>query len=109
MQSPSPETDTLLARLAARPGVQATLILSRTTGAIVRSSGLDDDDDDQRPTTSIPSIERNSTPSIPSIESIEEAVHARFARYYWSAFARLTRQSSPEIGSGAARSILRAS
>lgn len=37
---PSAETDALLARLSARPGVQSTLILSRTTGAIVRSSGL---------------------------------------------------------------------
>ena len=42
MQQPSPsaETEALLARLAARPGVQSTLILSRSTGAIVRSSGL---------------------------------------------------------------------
>ncbi|KAK5130607.1 hypothetical protein LTR08_001926 [Meristemomyces frigidus] len=43
MQLPPPppaETETLLARLAARPGVQSTLILSRTSGAIVRSSGL---------------------------------------------------------------------
>ncbi|KAK3648597.1 hypothetical protein LTR56_007423 [Elasticomyces elasticus] len=42
MQQPSPsaETEALLARLAQRPGVQSTLILSRETGAIVRSSGL---------------------------------------------------------------------
>jgi dynein light chain roadblock-type len=42
MQQPSPseETQNLLARLAQRPGVQSTLILSRDTGAIVRSSGL---------------------------------------------------------------------
>jgi len=42
MQQPSPsaETETLLARLSQRPGVQSTLILSRDTGAIVRSSGL---------------------------------------------------------------------
>ncbi|KAK0939575.1 hypothetical protein LTR29_008824 [Friedmanniomyces endolithicus] len=38
--SPSTETETLLARLSQRPGVQSTLILSRETGAIVRSSGL---------------------------------------------------------------------
>ena len=38
--SPSEETQNLLARLSQRPGVQSTLILSRDTGAIVRSSGL---------------------------------------------------------------------
>ncbi|KAK3696144.1 hypothetical protein LTR37_018115 [Vermiconidia calcicola] len=38
--SPSEETQNLLARLAQRPGVQSTLIISRETGAIVRSSGL---------------------------------------------------------------------
>ncbi|KAK5174877.1 uncharacterized protein LTR77_000013 [Saxophila tyrrhenica] len=38
--SPSQETQNLLARLSQRPGVQSTLILSRDTGAIVRSSGL---------------------------------------------------------------------
>jgi len=42
MQQPSPseETAALLARLSQRPGVQSTLILSRSTGAIVRSTGL---------------------------------------------------------------------
>lgn len=42
MQQPSPstETESLLARLSQRPGVQSTLIIARDTGAIVRSSGL---------------------------------------------------------------------
>jgi dynein light chain roadblock-type len=42
MQQPSPseETAALLARLSSRPGVRSTLILSRDTGAIVRSTGL---------------------------------------------------------------------
>ena len=42
MQQPTPseETQNLLARLSQRPGVQSTLILSRDTGAIVKSSGL---------------------------------------------------------------------
>lgn len=42
MQQPSPseETQALLTRLASRQGVQSTLILSRDTGAIVRSTGL---------------------------------------------------------------------
>lgn len=48
MQQPSPseETANLLARLSSRPGVQGTLILSRETGAIVRSSGLVTDEED---------------------------------------------------------------
>ena len=42
MQQPSPseETQSLLARLSQRPGVQSTLVLSRDTGAIVKSTGL---------------------------------------------------------------------
>lgn len=57
MQQPSPsaETESLLARLAQRPGVQGTLILARDTGAIVRSTGLmtdeDGDGEDARPPT----------------------------------------------------------
>jgi predicted regulator of Ras-like GTPase activity (Roadblock/LC7/MglB family) len=58
MQQPTPseETANLLARLSSRPGVQGTLILSRETGAIVRSSGLITNDDGEieaaRPTSS---------------------------------------------------------
>jgi dynein light chain roadblock-type len=36
----SNETLSLLTRLSQKPGVQSTLILSRETGAIVRTSGL---------------------------------------------------------------------
>jgi predicted regulator of Ras-like GTPase activity (Roadblock/LC7/MglB family) len=61
MQQPTPseETASLLARLSQRPGVQGTLILSRDTGAIVRSSGLITDEEDgegeaARPTSSDP-------------------------------------------------------
>lgn len=54
--SPSAETESLLARLAQRSGVQGTLILARDTGSIVRSSGLvtNDDiaDEETRPPTS---------------------------------------------------------
>lgn len=38
--SPSEETQAVLARLAQRPGVQGTLILSRVNGAIVQSTRL---------------------------------------------------------------------
>lgn len=56
MQQPSPsvETENLLARLSQRPGVQGTLILSRDTGAIVRSSGLDTDEDGEKEESSRP-------------------------------------------------------
>jgi dynein light chain roadblock-type len=37
---PSDESLALLARLSSKPGVQSTLVLSRTDGAIVRSEGL---------------------------------------------------------------------
>ncbi|KAK5114680.1 hypothetical protein LTR62_002253 [Meristemomyces frigidus] len=43
--SPSIETEALLARLSQRPGVRSTLVLSRDTGNIVRSSGLLSADD----------------------------------------------------------------
>ena len=43
--SPSEETANLLSRLSQRPGVQGTLILSRDSGAIVRSSGLATEED----------------------------------------------------------------
>ena len=50
MQQPPPseETANLLARLSQRPGVQSTLILSRTDGAIVQSSGLITEEDEQQ-------------------------------------------------------------
>ncbi|KAK5736203.1 hypothetical protein LTR17_007543 [Elasticomyces elasticus] len=58
MQQPSPsvETEALLARLAQRPGVQSTLVLSRETGAIVRSSGLitADETEEEEGTTAAP-------------------------------------------------------
>jgi dynein light chain roadblock-type len=44
--TPSESTAALLVRLSQRPGVQATLILSRDTGSIVRSSGLITDEED---------------------------------------------------------------
>jgi predicted regulator of Ras-like GTPase activity (Roadblock/LC7/MglB family) len=44
---PSEETANLLARLSQRPGVRGTLILSRDTGAIVRSSGLITEEEEQ--------------------------------------------------------------
>ncbi|KAK4635660.1 hypothetical protein CLAFUW4_01608 [Fulvia fulva] len=62
MQQPSPseETASLLARLSSRPGVQGTLILSRDTGAVVRSSGLATDDDEGEGETIQPAANANS-------------------------------------------------
>lgn len=53
-QSPSEETSALLARLAARPGVQSTLIISRESGAIVRSTGLLTADEETEQASTVP-------------------------------------------------------
>ncbi|QIX01053.1 hypothetical protein AMS68_006570 [Peltaster fructicola] len=52
--TPSEETTAQLARLAARPGVQSTLVLSRESGAIVRSTGLLTADEETDQATSAP-------------------------------------------------------
>ncbi|GAB7352572.1 hypothetical protein MBLNU459_g2956t1 [Dothideomycetes sp. NU459] len=43
-----------LARLSQKPGVKSTLILSRQTGSIVRSSGLVSRDDTANPESTLP-------------------------------------------------------
>ena len=67
---PSAESESLLARLSARPGVQSTLILSRTTGAIVRSSGLLTDSDSTSTSDSDPVLPTApSDPVLPTAPS----------------------------------------
>lgn len=48
------ETDSHLARLSQKPGVQSTLIISRDTGAIVRTSGLVSRDEAIDPESALP-------------------------------------------------------
>ena len=48
------ETLSLLTRLSQKPGVQSTLILSRATGAIVRTSGLISKSSSANPNSTLP-------------------------------------------------------
>jgi hypothetical protein len=48
------ETLSLLTRLSQKPGVQSTLILSRDTGAIVRTSGLISNSSSANPNSTLP-------------------------------------------------------
>jgi dynein light chain roadblock-type len=50
----SDETLSLLTRLGQKPGVQSTLILSRETGAIVRTSGLISKSSSPNPNSTLP-------------------------------------------------------
>lgn len=50
----SDETLSLLTRLSQKPGVQSTLILSRETGAIVRTSGLISNTSSANPNSTLP-------------------------------------------------------
>jgi dynein light chain roadblock-type len=53
----SDETLSLLTRLSQKPGVQSTLILSRDTGAIVRTSGLISNSSSANPNSTLPASE----------------------------------------------------
>jgi len=53
-QSAPDETLSHLTRLGQKPGVQSTLILSRETGAIVRTSGLISNSSSANPNTTLP-------------------------------------------------------
>ncbi|KAI9817574.1 MAG: hypothetical protein M1827_001186 [Pycnora praestabilis] len=48
------DTDALLSRLSQKPGVQSTLILSRATGSIVRTSGLISSSASPNPDSTLP-------------------------------------------------------
>lgn len=52
----SDETLSLLTRLSQKPGVQSTLILSRDTGAIVRTSGLISNSSSANPNSTLPAL-----------------------------------------------------
>ncbi|KAF2092492.1 hypothetical protein NA57DRAFT_50141 [Rhizodiscina lignyota] len=53
-QSASEETLNHLTRLSQKPGVQSTLVLSRETGAIVRTSGLISNSSSANPNSTLP-------------------------------------------------------
>ncbi|KAH7090379.1 hypothetical protein FB567DRAFT_589777 [Paraphoma chrysanthemicola] len=54
------ETLALLTRLSQKPGVQSTLILSRETGAIVRTSGLISKSSSPNPNSTLPASSESS-------------------------------------------------
>jgi len=56
-RSQSDETLSLLTRLSQKPGVQSTLILSRDTGGIVRTSGLISNSSSANPNSTLPASE----------------------------------------------------
>ncbi|KAF2737582.1 hypothetical protein EJ04DRAFT_510244 [Polyplosphaeria fusca] len=53
-QNTPDETLSLLTRLSQKPGVQSTLVLSRDTGAIVRTSGLISNSPSANPNSTLP-------------------------------------------------------
>ncbi|KAF2257307.1 hypothetical protein BU26DRAFT_514008 [Trematosphaeria pertusa] len=53
-QNTPDETLSLLTRLSQKPGVQSTLVLSRETGAIVRTSGLISNSTSANPNSTLP-------------------------------------------------------
>lgn len=59
----SDETLSLLTRLSQKPGVQSTLILSRETGAIVRTSGLISKSSSANPNSTLPASNESSVDS----------------------------------------------
>ncbi|KAJ8115254.1 hypothetical protein OPT61_g3049 [Boeremia exigua] len=53
-QRSTEETLSLLTRLSQKPGVQSTIVLSRDTGAIVRTSGLISNSSSANPNSTLP-------------------------------------------------------
>lgn len=60
-QTTSEETLALLTRLSQKPGVQSTIILSRETGAILRTTGLISKSASANPNTTLPASGEAST------------------------------------------------
>ncbi|KAF2237809.1 hypothetical protein EV356DRAFT_529727 [Viridothelium virens] len=60
-QTTPDDTLALLTRLSQKPGVQSTLVLSRDTGAIVRTSGLTSNSISANPNSTQPSSSEDST------------------------------------------------
>ncbi|CAI6260781.1 unnamed protein product [Periconia digitata] len=65
-QNSSDETLALLTRLSQKPGVQSTLILSRDTGAIVRTSGLISKSTTANPNSTLPASSEPTAEAFPN-------------------------------------------
>ncbi|KAF2202136.1 hypothetical protein GQ43DRAFT_439984 [Delitschia confertaspora ATCC 74209] len=84
-QHASDETLALLTRLSQKPGVQSTLILSRETGAIVRTSGLVSSSSDANPNSTLPPSADNTVDGYTNGRK-ESGIHSAedVARMVWS-------------------------
>lgn len=71
----SDETLSLLTRLSQKPGVQSTLILSRHTGAIVRTSGLISNSSSANPNSTLPASSEASGDNYPNGRK-ESGIHS---------------------------------
>ncbi|KAL9089678.1 MAG: hypothetical protein Q9159_002406 [Coniocarpon cinnabarinum] len=115
MAQPTPEETTrLLTRIAQKPGVSSTLILSRSTGAVVRTSGLisapEDDtangntSQDGPSTSSVTQTTRNSTLSTANGENAGSRNGTRdaneVAKLVWNFFKHAGDTVDGMFGSG---------
>jgi len=84
-QNAPDETLSLLTRLSQKPGVQSTLVLSRETGAIVRTSGLISNTSSTNPNSTLPTALDNA-PEGYSNGRKEGGIHGAedVARMIWS-------------------------
>lgn len=89
-QSPVEDTIANLNRLAQKPGVQATLVLSRQSGAIVQSTGLEkaETNGDSRPATS--NADDSAEAKVARLQSVEET--ARLVFEYVTASSRIAQE-----------------
>ncbi|PVI06008.1 hypothetical protein DM02DRAFT_650297 [Periconia macrospinosa] len=65
-QNTAEESLALLTRLSQKPGVQSTLILSRDTGAIVRTSGLISKSAAANPNSTLPASSETASDAYPN-------------------------------------------
>ncbi|OCK78147.1 hypothetical protein K432DRAFT_406711 [Lepidopterella palustris CBS 459.81] len=84
-QNAPDETLSLLTRLSQKPGVQSTLILSRETGAIVRTSGLISNSSSANPNSTLPTSLDNGPEGYTNGRK-EVGIHSAedLARMVWS-------------------------
>jgi len=83
---PQPEeTLALLTRLSQKPGVQSTLVLSRETGAVVRTSGLISNNASANPNSTLPASGENAPENYTNGRK-ESGMHSAedVARMVWS-------------------------
>ncbi|OAL50060.1 hypothetical protein IQ07DRAFT_680415 [Pyrenochaeta sp. DS3sAY3a] len=87
-QNAPDETLSLLTRLSQKPGVQSTLILSRETGAIVRTSGLISNSSSANPNSTLPASNDTTTDGYSSGRK-ESGIHSAedIASMVWSFLA----------------------